>query len=343
MAKRSRRKKLDRPRGGKQGNKDTKYEERKVAEWTARLEAKQQSRHAASPAPQMAQSARTHAVHADDDESDDDESEHTPSEADMRVLIKVLYQLAGSPPEEDWGERDGTIAHIRHTLESLLSSIPSRQMIRRTLTRLATCDMDVAASKRGGTGRPRILSRVDDMLVGLLAVEGQSQRNATRIINAERKLHGLSPVDRKQIRDAERRVELKRRKRRKTKSGSCDLESAWCKASFAQATEWRDRFDAGAALRGPRPLLMVGDEQVSCAPVDPWRLVGSCSVSPLGSWWQTPMSQKERKRPRRADQPGDGVARNLRARARRRARDEKTPQGAQGQSHIHGLRVIARV
>ena len=104
----------------------------------------------------MAQNSRTHAVHADDGDSDN-ESEHTPSEADMRVVIKVLYQLAGSPPEEDWGERDGTIAHIRHTMESLSSSsIPSRQMVRRTLTRLAAGDMDVAASNRGGTGRGRL-------------------------------------------------------------------------------------------------------------------------------------------------------------------------------------------
>ena len=60
------------------------------------------------------------------------------------------------------------------------------------------------------------------MLVGLLAVEGQSQRNATKIINPERKLHRLPRVHRRQIQDAERRVQMKRRKRRKTKSGSCD-------------------------------------------------------------------------------------------------------------------------
>jgi len=164
MGKRPHRKRLGRPRDGKRGNKDTKYEERKVAEWTARLEAKQKSGSDTSPAPQTAQSARTHAVQPDDDDSGDNESEHSPSEADTRVVIKVLYQLAGSPPEEDWGERDGAIAHIRHTMGSFSSSIPSIQMVRRTLTRLAAGDMNVAASKRGGVGRPRILSRVDDKL-----------------------------------------------------------------------------------------------------------------------------------------------------------------------------------
>ena len=136
MAKRSRRKKLDRPRGGKQGNKDTKYEERKVAEWTARLEAKQNSSGTATAAPKTAQNSHRSESRISPAEDSGDEHE-PPSEADMRVVIKVLYQMAGSPPEEDWGERDGTIAHIRHTMESFSSSIPSRQMVRRTLSRLA--------------------------------------------------------------------------------------------------------------------------------------------------------------------------------------------------------------
>ena len=52
---------------------------------------------------------------------------------------------------------------------------------------------------------------------------------------------GLEPVDRKQIRDAEERVELRRRKRRKTKSGSSDEDSNWCIASKAQSIQFRDR------------------------------------------------------------------------------------------------------
>ena len=122
---------------------------------------------------------------------------------EKRVMVKFYYRELGCPPEEDWSGTQGTVAEIRRRIGP---SAPSIQMVRRTLTRLAAGDTDVWVSKRGGTGRPRILSHVDDLLVGLLAVEGQSQRNATRIVNSERRLLGLPDVDRKQIREAEERV-----------------------------------------------------------------------------------------------------------------------------------------
>ena len=153
-------------------NKDAYYEERKVAEWKARLKAKQQCSGDPSPGPRTAQTTRTNATTEDDPESDE-EPELSITEAEKRVVIKVMYLEAGSPPEEDWGERDGTIAHIRHRMGTLAPCIP---MVRNTLIRLAGGDTDIAASKRGGTGRPRKMSRLDDMLVALLAVEGQSQR-----------------------------------------------------------------------------------------------------------------------------------------------------------------------
>ena len=167
------------------------------------------------------------------------------STCQARLVIKVLYQMAGSPPEEDWGERDG---------------------------------------------------------------------------------------------------------RRKTKSGSCDPESAWCKAGFNQAKELSDRFRRGAALRGSRPQITVGNEVVSCALVDPWcRSSKRSRSSTRAAWCQILrcslrwLQQAQAQAARCAIQLGDEVARDLRARARRAARDEKAPQGAQSQSQAHGWRVSARV
>ena len=35
---------------------------------------------------------------------------------------------------------------------------------------------------------------------------------------------------------------------------------------------------------------------VSCAPVDPWALVGNHSIGVRGSWWNTPMAKADYKR-----------------------------------------------
>ena len=81
---------------------------------------------------------------------------------EKRVVVKFYYRELGYPPEEDWSGRDGTIAEIRRRIGA---SAPSIQMVRRTLTRVAAGDTDVSASKRGGTGRPRILTNVDGSML----------------------------------------------------------------------------------------------------------------------------------------------------------------------------------
>ena len=70
------------------------------------------------------------------------------------------------------------------------------------LLRLVEGDEDIAASRRGGGGKQRTLSEKDDILVGLLACEGYSQRAVTKLINADRTAaRGCDQlVDRKQIR-----------------------------------------------------------------------------------------------------------------------------------------------
>ena len=89
------------------------------------------------------------------------------------------------------------------------SSAPWPATVRRTLLRLVEGDEveDVAASRRGGKGRPRTLSEVDDLYIDLLACDGLSQRAVTEIVNVERQELGLKPVDCKQIREAEKRVD----------------------------------------------------------------------------------------------------------------------------------------
>ena len=37
-------------------------------------------------------------------------------EAEQRMVIKFFYRKAGSPPEEDWDNQDGTISRIRRQM-----------------------------------------------------------------------------------------------------------------------------------------------------------------------------------------------------------------------------------
>ena len=56
------------------------------------------------------------------------------------------------------------------------SSAPWPATVRRTLLRLVEGDEDVAATRRGGKGRPRTLSEVDDLYIGLLACCSKRKR-----------------------------------------------------------------------------------------------------------------------------------------------------------------------
>ena len=96
---------------------------------------------------------------------------------------------------------------------------PSVEACRRTLQRLTEDeDDDVARRIVSGGGKPRTLSDVDDLYIGLVICEGHSQRSATFLINGERSANGLPPISRHVIQDAEKRVELLRRRRRSKKS-----------------------------------------------------------------------------------------------------------------------------
>ena len=113
------------------------------------------------------------------------------------------------------------------------SSAPGSATVRRTLEKLAAEHEDVMV--RGVPKRKRELSEEDDLYIGLLLCEGYSQRDALDAINADRTEEDptLNPVSRQMIRDAEQRIELKRRRRRSKKAGSVDEESDWAKASLA--------------------------------------------------------------------------------------------------------------
>jgi len=165
----------------------------------------------------------------DDKDGSDSETRSAASEAEKRMVISYFWKTeCNCACEEEWSGRDGNIAFSRRSMGSSAPSIP---MVRRTLHRLAEGDENVYASKRGGSGRPRTLTNVDDLYIGLLLCDGLSQVQVTLMLNAERREQGLPELTRLQIQDAEYRVQLKRRRSRKHKSESCDLESNWCKAA----------------------------------------------------------------------------------------------------------------
>eukprot|EP00966_Prymnesium_polylepis_P181963 4215107-Prymnesium_polylepis.1 len=166
---------------------------------------------------------------------------------------------------------------------------PGSATVRRTLERIQDEDQDLRV--RQNFGRSRTLSHEDDLLVGLMLVEGWSQQTATDMLNAERAAQGLEPVSKHQIRDAEQRVELVRRRRRSTKAGSVDEESEWAQACLNQSVQWKDQLRRRELKRtrdsytGPQgEQLKVGNNRVKLDTSDEWGLLGEAFEVKRGMW-----------------------------------------------------------
>ena len=102
-------------------------------------------------------------------------------EAEQRAVIKYFYKQLDSPPEEDWDGQCGTISEIWRKIGD---GAPGSATVRRMLERLAADYVDVMVL--GKRKVERTLSEEDDLYVGLLAVEGYSQRDALDAVNADR-------------------------------------------------------------------------------------------------------------------------------------------------------------
>lgn len=215
-------------------------------------------------------------------------------EAENRVVVKFFWKQLGCPPKDEWKARHGVISLIRRRMGA---GAPTPRTLERTLERLAEDEKCDLYSTQHGGGRQRELSEEDDLYVGLLICEGHSQRSATFIINGERSAQGLPPVGKHVIEAAEKRCELIRRRRRMKKSGSSDLDSAWCKGSLAFALQVQLQLRAGAELArrplvGPtfklqRQYVPKGPLTVVCLPSDEWGLLGlTIKVQWPGlGWW----------------------------------------------------------
>ena len=216
-------------------------------------------------------------------------------EGETRVVIKYFYKQLGSPPEEDWDGHYGTISEIRKRMGN---SAPGWVTVRRTLELLAAEYMDVMV--RGTPTRKRELSDEDDLYVGLLLCEGYSQRDALDALNADRAEDGLDPVSRQQVRDAETRVGLKRRRRRGEKSGSVDEQSDWAQASLAQSLQFKDQVRRGLEAQAPaleRRQIKVGSKHVLVDATDDWGVLGK-DIGVYGRWWEDKkMSKKDKNHP----------------------------------------------
>jgi len=228
--------------------------------------------------------ARLAALEAVEEVVDPEEDNESPERdyAENRMVVKFFWKQLGSPPDAaEWKGYHGVISLIRRRMGA---GAPGIRTVERTLMRLVEDENDDLYSTPHGGGRKRELSEAEDLYVGLLLCEGHSQRSATFIINGERSAQRLPPVGKHVIEDAERRVQLIRRRRRSKKSGSSDLTCAWCKASLAFALEVQLRLRAGAELArrpvvGPtfnleRKCVPQGPLMVVCQPSDEWGILG---------------------------------------------------------------------
>ena len=88
----------------------------------------------AAKAPATAQASRT--SHSSGIELEQDE-EAEAEQSDQRVVIKFFYEHLGSPPEEEWKGRYGTVSRIRLRMGD---AAPTPDTVYRTLVRLNAGD-----------------------------------------------------------------------------------------------------------------------------------------------------------------------------------------------------------
>eukprot|EP00966_Prymnesium_polylepis_P194772 4515139-Prymnesium_polylepis.1 len=99
----------------------------------------------------------------------------------------------GKPKDPDsWKGRNGVISVIR---QKMCAGAPKMESCRLTLLqRLAEYETDDVSRKTvAGSGKGRQLSDEEGLYIGLLLVEGHSQRLATFILNGERSAQALPP------------------------------------------------------------------------------------------------------------------------------------------------------
>lgn len=219
-----RRKQIGRKQKG--SNKDTVYEERKVAEWKARLEAKQggcsthdsatktttkaggkrRSRSAEPPDRREPVPPRTHA-----------------DEARRRATIQTLYIALGSPEEEDWDGRGGTVANIRYLMGS---ESPQPRHVRVTLEWIAEQGADFdPMSRPSNCGPKRKLDEGETLAAAKYMADGYSHRGTMLEINVLRAEEGKDPVCKGVIQDVKNHVDTRKRNRRRQKAGTHDEDS----------------------------------------------------------------------------------------------------------------------
>lgn len=270
---RGRRSRWKQPHGKKQGNKNTtpaaEMSKRRLLAKRARID------------EQLAALEAADGAEPDLQEGPEDE-ERAVDHGENRIVVKFFWQQLGSPADPDeWKGRDGVISVIRRRMGK---GAPSARACERTLLRLVEDENDDLMKKPGGVGATRILSDEEELYIGLLLCEGHSQRSATFIINTERTAQDLPLISKTVVENAEKHLELIRRRRRSTKSGSSDLESAWARGSLAFALQVQLQLRAGAELAcrpivGPTIKLLranvpEGQLTVMCMPADEWGILG---------------------------------------------------------------------
>ena len=230
--------------GKKKMNKDTRYEERKVAEWQARLAAKQQARESGEELAPATTKGIKKKVHLDVD----DDRRTAEMEFELRISIKLLWKQLGKPGKDQFDGRDGTVAEMRRRLDLAASQ---RNTIRRTLA-LCLADSDLKAVARRG-GCKRKLCESDERIVADLLISGFGQQQARHQINMLREGRGEAHVQKDciiKVAASDGPFEMMKRKRRRRAAGSTDKNSEWAMARLAQCQQFLAQLGVVAAAPG---------------------------------------------------------------------------------------------
>ena len=147
------------------------------------------------------------------------------TQAEQRITINFYFwNVLDAPPEEEWGSRDGAIAHCMKAL-----SLPrgSNQVVKEVFTKTSQAAMaghvyDPATSKNVG-GLAKVLLAIDSPEAQIAAdelEEGGSRKSATEKVNEYRLTRGLEHVGQGAVYSLMRRLGVDTKRVRKASAST---------------------------------------------------------------------------------------------------------------------------
>jgi len=208
---------------------------------------------------------------------------HPFTEDQIRVAVAVTYYCGlKAPPRKKWAGKGGTISMIREMLD-----IPkgSTHMVRNVLDDVTNCvtsnTLYTGKRKPGSGGQNRIIDvhGVEAQIIADAIERGDGLTNATVAVNEYREMNGLETFTRSAVATCVNKLKPLKTKTRRTKTGSMDPTSAWCRARTNQFTQFCLRAGTEASALG----IKSSTDEITTDDIPEYFNVDKLHALPLGA------------------------------------------------------------